>query len=129
AHPLRDPRRRDVRARRRRLVAVLSQRRPLPESADLLGHVAPHTITCARAPLRVSFCGGGSDLLPYAAEHGGMVLSATIARYAYATLRPISEPVVTVRSLDYARTSTYDLEDLNTYDGNFDLIKGCVRRL
>ncbi len=41
----------------------------------------------ARAPLRISFCGGGTDLAPYVNEHGGAVFSATIARHAHVTLR------------------------------------------
>ncbi len=40
----------------------------------------------ARAPLRISFAGGGSDILEFAARYGGAVVSTTIARFAYASL-------------------------------------------
>lgn len=40
----------------------------------------------ARAPLRLSFAGGGTDVEPFAEDEGGCVLSATIDRYVYCTV-------------------------------------------
>ena len=39
-----------------------------------------------RAPFRVSFCGGGSDLPSYYENYGGCVLSTTIRKYMYLTI-------------------------------------------
>ncbi len=39
----------------------------------------------ARAPLRISFAGGGTDIEPYTSEYGGCVLSMAIKKYTHAT--------------------------------------------
>lgn len=39
-----------------------------------------------RAPFRVSFCGGGSDLPSFYEKYGGCVLSTTIKKYMYLTI-------------------------------------------
>lgn len=39
-----------------------------------------------RAPFRVSFCGGGSDLPSFYEKYGGCVLSTTIQKYIYLTI-------------------------------------------
>src|SRR5438105_12479976 len=67
--------------------------------------------------------------MPYVDEHGGRVLSATIGRYATATLRICEEPVIRVRSLDYGASLDLDLHQPPPFDGNLDLVKGCLRRL
>jgi D-glycero-alpha-D-manno-heptose-7-phosphate kinase len=45
----------------------------------------------SRTPLRVSFCGGGSDLPSFYREHGGAVLSMSIARYIYLSMHDYFE--------------------------------------
>src|SRR5205807_4364307 len=75
-----------------------------------LGQVAADAVIRSRAPLRISFCGGSTDLMPYVAEHGGLVLSATIARHVYATLRLMPDHEIRVRSLDYNMIARYELD-------------------
>lgn len=83
----------------------------------------------ARAPLRLSFCGGGTDVSPYPEEHGGCVLSATINHYAYASLRPRRDSRLTLASLDYDLIAKYDHPKRVKLDGNLGLLKGAVRAL
>lgn len=83
----------------------------------------------ARAPLRLSFCGGGTDVPPYPQEHGGMVLSATINQYAYASLRPRRDKRVSIASLDYDIVAKYDHPRRMRFDGQLDLIKAVVRAM
>lgn len=79
----------------------------------------------ARAPLRISFCGGGTDVAPYCDERGGVVLSATIKRYATATVVRGSK-TFTVRSIDYDQSIGYGVDDPFVYDGRLDLAKGVI---
>jgi D-glycero-alpha-D-manno-heptose-7-phosphate kinase len=83
----------------------------------------------ARAPLRLSFCGGGTDVSPYPEERGGMVLSATINQYAYASLRPRRDSKLTLASLDYDMVARYDHPGRVRFDGKLDLIKAVVKAL
>ena len=55
----------------------------------------------ARAPLRISFAGGGTDLPAYYERHGGSVLNAAITRSVYAILSPGDYERVHLVSSDY----------------------------
>lgn len=81
----------------------------------------------ARTPLRISFGGGGTDVSPYCEERGGAVLSATINRYAYVSIRPGGDRYV-VRSLDYDVSVSYPLDEPFVLDGQLDLAKAVIAR-
>lgn len=55
-----------------------------------------------RAPFRVSFCGGGSDLPSFYEKYGGCVLSTTIRKYMYLTIHNYFEKDQIV--LKYSKT-------------------------
>jgi D-glycero-alpha-D-manno-heptose-7-phosphate kinase len=59
----------------------------------------------AKAPMRIGFFGGGTDVSPYAEEHGGKVLNCTIDKYVRCMLRSNGEAGITIRSLDLEAVS------------------------
>ena len=81
----------------------------------------------AKAPLRISFGGGGTDVSPYPEEKGGVVLSATIDKYAYCSLATRDDDSVNVISLDYNLVATYSTTDSLDYDGKLDLVKATLK--
>jgi D-glycero-alpha-D-manno-heptose-7-phosphate kinase len=87
------------------------------------------TIIRAKAPLRISFVGGGTDLPVYFERYGGAVLSSTINRYAYVTLYPRADRDVRIRSLDLGYLARYALDSGPEYDGVLDLAKAAVHRI
>jgi D-glycero-alpha-D-manno-heptose-7-phosphate kinase len=81
----------------------------------------------SKAPLRLSFAGGGTDVPPYSAEQGGAVLSTTVDRYAYCTISPRSDKEIAVKSLDFGKVERWSANgNMLRYDGNLDLIKAVV---
>jgi D-glycero-alpha-D-manno-heptose-7-phosphate kinase len=83
----------------------------------------------ARAPLRVSFAGGGTDVPPYPEENGGLVLSATITRYAYGTLRTREDRQIGIQSLDLDAVANFALDETRPDGDRLDLIKAAIHKI
>jgi len=83
----------------------------------------------AKAPLRLSFAGGGTDVMPFPESEGGLVLSATIDRYAYGSLRPRADRRVSVHSVDFGISLEFDVAEGPEFDGKLDLVKAAIRRV
>lgn len=97
-----------------------------------LGDVAagrPKPLVRAKAPLRLSFAGGGTDVPPFPSQEGGLVLNATINRYAYATLRPREDDEIGLESLDLGLAVRYAADDPLPFNGELDLFKAAIRKL
>lgn len=86
-------------------------------------------IVRSKAPLRISFAGGGTDVPPYPQERGGVVLSTTINKYGYASLAPRQDGLINVTSLDYDIVAKYHADDELPYDGELDLVKAVIRNI
>jgi len=90
---------------------------------------SPNRLLRARTPLRVSFAGGGTDVQPYPREDGGQVLSATINRLVYGTLRPRQDRQIRIQSLDLDEVASMALEEARPSGDRLDLIKAAIHRI
>ena len=83
----------------------------------------------SRAPVRIDFAGGWTDVPPFSAEVGGCVVNAAITRYAYAALIPHESGEYRLESGDYdTYVEARDIRQME-YDGNLDMLKAAVRRM
>ena len=79
-----------------------------------------------RAPLRVSFGGGGSDVAPFCEEQGGAIIGSTINKYAYCSIVPRDDDQIIVHSLDFDMTVKYHVRENYVCDGRLDLVTAAL---
>jgi|tagenome__1003787_1003787.scaffolds.fasta_scaffold20762594_2 D-glycero-alpha-D-manno-heptose-7-phosphate kinase len=83
----------------------------------------------AKAPLRVSFAGGGTDVPPFPETEGGLVLNATINKYAFSTLAPREDERINIESADFDLSISYGEDEPLTLDGKLDLVKAAIQSI
>ncbi len=88
----------------------------------------------SRAPVRVDFAGGWTDVALFAQDSPGFVVNAALNIYSYATIVCKERSGETERTINIY-SSDFDLyveaEDIRKleYDGNIDLAKAAVKRM
>ncbi|MCH7850073.1 MAG: NTP transferase domain-containing protein [Nanoarchaeota archaeon] len=75
-----------------------------------------------KAPLRISFAGGGTDLEYHFKDHGGEVISTTIDKYVHLIASRRADKILTIVSDN--NSDPVILEGANLeYNGEFDIVK------
>ena len=82
----------------------------------------------ARAPLRLGFGGGGTDVSPYWNTHGGAVLNATIDLFAHVTVDPRADGQVSLVAADRDMSWTGAAALPLNADPNLRLLEGVYVR-
>ena len=83
----------------------------------------------ARAPLRLGLAGGGTDVSPYCDQHGGLVLNATITRYAYAVINVLDGNEIRFIAADQQLSKKIRLGAELDLDGILDLHTAVYRHM
>ncbi|MFZ5940575.1 MAG: dehydrogenase [Bacteroidota bacterium] len=83
----------------------------------------------SKAPLRIGFAGGGSDVSPFSDRYGGAILNATLNMYAWATITPRNDGKIILHSLDKGQRLEYHSAANLPMDGELELIKGIYHRI
>lgn len=83
----------------------------------------------ARAPVRVSFFGGGTDLPAYYLQHGGAVLSTTIDKYVYVIVSVNRDHGLQITSSDYNTFYRHPAGEPLLWDGDLSLPRAVLHHL
>lgn len=84
----------------------------------------------AKAPVRISFGGGGSDISAYFVNNKAAVINATISLYTHTTLKLRNDERIIIHSLDL--NDMIEFDDFNClveYDGKFSLIQSVIKAI
>lgn len=84
----------------------------------------------SRAPLRLGFAGGGTDVSPYCDQFGGCVLNATIDLYAHCTI-VLDEKASEIQfdALDMGKSEKLPLAPLCSLEGDLRLHRAAYNRV
>jgi len=82
-----------------------------------------------RAPVRIDFGGGGTDIEPYSSEHTGFVVNTAINKFVKTIVSKREDKIIKIISSDF--NSIIEKESINdlAYDSTLDLIKGVIKRM
>ncbi len=81
----------------------------------------------ARAPVRISLGGGGTDLPAYYNQFGGVVLNTAINRYIYTVIEPSVGNALQITSSDFRVFYRHQGKDELLTDGELGLAKAILR--
>ncbi|MHA1724570.1 MAG: GHMP family kinase ATP-binding protein [Promethearchaeota archaeon] len=81
-----------------------------------------------KAPFRISFGGGGTDMAPYCSEHGGCVINTTIDRHVHVSLKLRNDKKIKVILSNYNKSYIFDIGD-TTYQNEIEIFKATVNIL
>ena len=82
----------------------------------------------SRAPVRVSFGGGGSDLTHYFSDASGAVVNAAISIYSHATMHVRNDSKISINSLDLNKmVQAKNLEEILENNEELGLIKSVLK--
>jgi len=87
------------------------------------------TIIRARAPLRLGFAGGGTDVSPYCDTYGGAILNVTVNKYAYASLARRDDGRVVFNSVDLGTEETFAADEIVADTSRLKLHRGVYNRM
>ncbi|MCR5786364.1 MAG: GHMP kinase [Acholeplasmatales bacterium] len=83
----------------------------------------------SKAPLRLGFAGGGTDVEPFCNEYGGCVLNVTINMYAHCTLKPRNDGKIVLSAPDMGEHIELDAKSVLEIDSHLPLHKGIYNRI
>lgn len=86
-------------------------------------------IVRSRAPLRLGFAGGGTDVSPYCESFGGYVINASIDMFAHCTIEATQDSTIVFNAIDRDESFISEMISTLPIDGVLDLHKGVYNRI